>query len=99
MSNNKQKVTFIAVVTGVVIVIVASARYAYVASLDPYKYIKFKKLAVPSATFPGRLDHGDYGFFSNMRVAQFSTQKKGYFNRDEIVLDDGTVIKMSSALA
>lgn len=39
-----------------------------------------------------RYDFGDFGFYSNNRAVQFSSGKKGTYNKEYILFDDGTKI-------
>lgn len=71
-------------------------KYGYAAynsnvASTPFEYIKFKGATkTTSATAGDRYDFGDYGFYSNNRVAQFSTQKKGTYDKVKIIWDDKT---------
>lgn len=65
-------------------------------TMSAFDYIKTKG-AVKSTTVGvgDRYDFNDFGFYSNNRAVQFSTGKKGTYNKVQITFDDGTKILLS----
>lgn len=65
--------------------------------MNPFEYIKSKGAELSKTAGVGnRYDFGDYGFYSNNRAVQFSTGKKGTYNKVIILFDDGTSVTLDS---
>lgn len=87
------KKTSTAIFIIVIVLIIASIAYYFYKQnqVTPFQYVQ-NKGAKPTTTpnSGDRYDFGDYGFYSNNRVVQFSTKKLGTYTNKVITWDDGS---------
>lgn len=96
-----KRIIFAIVVIVVIIAIVYGIKYIKYQSLSPFQYV-IKKGATKSTTqgvgdrFDYPADPNDlYGFYPNNRAVEFATGKKGYYDKERILWDDGSTTLMS----
>jgi uncharacterized protein YxeA len=101
MEHGKKRTWVIVVVIIVILLLIVGGILGFRAmaknKMSPFEWIQ-KKGAKPSENPHGkklnRYDYGDYGFFSNNRVAEFSTKRMGTYDKDKIRWDDGSEKKL-----